>query len=413
MSMHRLLLCTLALGCADKDENVVEVDCGEATDAAICTSWIMSEGTSAIIDAGTPTDVTGVVLEGEVWTIRSNGLPSYTVTLDAEEIAALNARGNAASDFATGQTTAEVGVTYDWGADIGYQSAQYGCADGAGFGWFPPGPACPAAAEKTLQLPASPTPAAADSVCELGLGAIGWWLNGVSVYNWSDGQTYNAEGQWRNVAQVLEIFDMGPCVGHAANGDYHHHTYSGCLAAAVGDDGAGHSPVYGYAADGYPIHGPRHDEDTLAQSCWMVRDYDDPDDLTGCGGGGERSCVMVDPMDPGAGTVAASAPGPSTAENVESLSGNVFAGSAALYYEDHYFSAPCAAAGGEHLDAHNGHDHDGIGYHYHITSSFPYMPGPTLYGEVIDDQVVCSGTSGGGAGGGPGGGPPDGGPPPM
>tara|TARA_B100000530_G_scaffold220569_1_gene141750 strand:+ start:158 stop:571 length:414 start_codon:yes stop_codon:yes gene_type:complete len=135
----------------------------------------------------------------------------------------------------------------------------------------------------------------------------------------------------------------------------------------------------------------------------MMRDYDDPEDLTGCGGTGERSCVMVDPMDPGAGTVDATSPGPTTSENVESMSGNLFSGSAGLYYEDHYFSAPCAASGGEHLDQHNGHAHDELGYHYHVTFSFPYMPGPTLYGEVIDEQVRCGGAS---QGGGPGGGPP-------
>ena len=272
-------------------------------------------------------------------------------------------------------TTAEAGVTYDWGADIGFQSAHYGCADGAGYGWFPPGPACPEGNEKTIRLPADPTPATAGEECELGLGATGWWLNGVSVYNWSDGQTYDSQGQWRNVAQVLEIFDMGPCLGHAANGDYHHHTYSDCLAEAVGDDGDGHNPVYGFAADGYPIHGPHHGGETLASSCWMMRDYDDPADLTGCGGAGERSCVLVDPMDPGAGTTAADAQGPTTSETVTSLSGNLFSGSAGLCFEDHYFSAPCAAAGGEHLDEHNGHAHDDIGYHYHVTFSFPYMPG--------------------------------------
>ena len=258
--------------------------------------------------------------------------------MEQAEIDALNARGQAATDFSEGETSAEAGMTYDWGADVGYQSAHYGCADGAGFGWFPPGPACPGGMRGPFAS-SDPTPAADGSACELGLGATGWWLNGVSVYNWSDGQTYGNQGQWRNVAQVLEIFDMGPCVGHAANGDYHHHTYSDCLAEAVGDDGSGHSPVYGFAADGYPIHGPHHDGDVLASSCWMMRDYDDPDDLTGCGGTGERTCILVDPMDPGAGT-SPETQGPNTAETVESLSGNLFSGSAGLYYEDHYFARP-------------------------------------------------------------------------
>ena len=207
--MTRLITLVLALGCSDKGSDViVEVDCGSSADAALCTEWLMSEGTSPIIDAGVATDITGVVLEDGVWTIRSNGLPSYTVVLDAAEIDALNARGQAATDFTSGVTTAEAGVTYDWGADIGFQSAHYGCADGAGYGWFPPGPACPEGNEKTIRLLADPTPAMAGEECELGLGATGWWLNGVSVYNWSDGQT-TMQGQWRNIAQELRSSTWG------------------------------------------------------------------------------------------------------------------------------------------------------------------------------------------------------------
>ena len=156
--MTRIVTLAFALGCSDKDsEAIVEVDCGASADSALCTEWLMSEGTSPIIDAGVATDITGVVLEDGVWTIRSNGLPSYTVVLDDAEIDALNARGQAATDFMDGATTAEAGVTYDWGADIGFQSAHYGCADGAGYGWFPPGPACPEGNEKTIRLPADPS----------------------------------------------------------------------------------------------------------------------------------------------------------------------------------------------------------------------------------------------------------------
>ena len=130
--MTRLMIWAFVFGCSDKAaDSVVEVDCGDSDDATLCTAWMMSQGTSPIIDAGTPTDVTSVVLEDDVWIIRSNGLPSYSVTMDQAEIDALNARGQAATDFSEGETSAEAGVTYDLGEDIGYQSAHYGCADGA------------------------------------------------------------------------------------------------------------------------------------------------------------------------------------------------------------------------------------------------------------------------------------------
>jgi hypothetical protein len=403
-----LLLSISGLGCDGKDtSDGVTVDCGERSDDALCTAWLLSEDGSPVVGPGTPTDVNAVVLTGDTWIVSASGLPSYTIQFSDADIAALDARPLAEDDFVDGATHATAGTVYDWGSDIGYESAASGCEAGAGFGWWPPGPGCPQAADKTLVLPSEPAPASADEVCELGLGAVGWWINGVSIYNWSDGHTFDAVGQWRNIAQIQEIYDMGPCGGHAANGDYHHHTYSSCLAAEADDTGDGHSPIYGFAGDGYPVHGPHHDADRLSSSCWMVRDYDDIEDLTGCGGTSERSCVMVDPYEPGAGTQAASAPGPNTSEMVTSLSGNTFSGAAALYYEDHYFSAPCAAAGGERLDEHNGHDHDGHGYHYHVTYSFPYMPGPSLYGQVVDDSIGCDGPQQGPPGG--GGDPPPGG----
>ncbi|MBV1883592.1 MAG: hypothetical protein KUG82_18265 [Pseudomonadales bacterium] len=61
----------------------------------------------------------------------------------------------------------------------------------------------------------------------------------------------------------------------------------------------------------------------------------------------------------------------------------------------------------EYLDEHNGHDHDDLGYHYHITvestdgstPKFPYIIGPTFYGELDDNAVnSCGGTSLGGGG---------------
>ena len=57
-----------------------------------------------------------------------------------------------------------------------------------------------------------------------------------------------------------------------------------------------------------------------------------------------------------------------------------------------------------YLDEHNGHEHDEFDYHYHITYTFPYFAGPTLYGEVPDETMtMCDGVSGMGPGGnGPG-----------
>ena len=62
----------------------------------------------------------------------------------------------------------------------------------------------------------------------------------------------------------------------------------------LNDDGSAHSPVHGFANDGYPIYGPYQDADTLAVSCWVERDYSDP--IVGCEGG-DRTCILNDPWD--------------------------------------------------------------------------------------------------------------------
>jgi hypothetical protein len=321
-------------------------------------------------------------------TVTSMGLPNYTVTFTQAQVDALNARPLASTDFATGSTTAIAGTTYDWGADIGFNST--GCRrDGAdeGDGWWPPGPECPEASERSMTIPVSPTPAT--ETCWTPLGTAGLMVNGVAMFNWTDSFTYDNEGVWYNLAQKLEIYDLGVCAGHAAGGNYHHHLDAPCLEDQLGDTGDGHSPVYGFAPDGVPLYGPWVADGVRAQSCWATRDYSE-DGGVGCDGVGERSCVLVDPHDPTQGAVTATANGPTTSESVTSLSGNSFTATSGFYFEDYYFDSTCAAAGGAFLDQHNGHDHDDLGYHYHMTDGFPYSFGPTYYGELADDNGITT-----------------------
>ncbi len=346
-----------------------------------------------------------VVYEGEeaFLKISTSGIPDYDVVFEQSDIDALNVRPNASTDFENGETTAQVGVTYSFGSDIGYRSNS-DCETGAGYGWWPPGPVCPTNQYKEVYFPLVPSPAEEGSECETGLGALGLFVNGVSIYNWSDGASYNNEGIWMNVAAQYEAYDLGPCRGHAANGDYHHHDLSTCLMDQVGESGNGHSEVYGMAADGYLIYGPYVSANTIAQSCWVARDYNDAESPYGCGGTGERSCVMVDVFDPTLGTTETASNGPTTSEVVTSMSGNNFVAVSGFYKEDYYFDATCSNQGLAYLDEHNGHEHDDLGYHYHITYTFPYFTGPILKGSVPDgSETACDGVSSMGQGGGPGG----------
>jgi len=88
----------------------------------------------------------------------------------------------------------------------------------------------------------------------VGLGHTGVWSNGVSVFNADDGQTYLNQGVWHRNAYFFEGASFDNCLGHPApNGEYHHHVNPKCLYNAA--DSSVHSPIIGYAFDGFPIYG--------------------------------------------------------------------------------------------------------------------------------------------------------------
>jgi hypothetical protein len=89
---------------------------------------------------------------------------------------------------------------------------------------------------------------------KIGLGHVGIWSNGVSIYNASDGMSYNNAGVWNRNAYFFEGISFDNCLGHPAqNGEYHHHVSPKCLYNSA--DSSKHSPIIGYAWDGYPIYG--------------------------------------------------------------------------------------------------------------------------------------------------------------
>lgn len=86
------------------------------------------------------------------------------------------------------------------------------------------------------------------------LGHIGVWSNGVSVFNAKDGMSYNNAGVWNRNAYYYEGISFDNCLGHPApNGEYHNHVNPACLYNDA--DSLNHSPIIGYAFDGFPIYG--------------------------------------------------------------------------------------------------------------------------------------------------------------
>lgn len=137
------------------------------------------------------------------------------------------------------------------------------------------------------RIPRFPTPAATKTVNYL--GSLGRWVNGVGFFNMLDGAFYNngAESQdggqgvqtayWVRNAMFVEVVTFDNSNGHQPpSGTYHYHADPKALryqlndniafTPATGSDNAGvytedtshlkHSPILGWAYDGYPVYGP-------------------------------------------------------------------------------------------------------------------------------------------------------------
>lgn len=86
-------------------------------------------------------------------------------------------------------------------------------------------------------------------------GAIGVAINGIILFNPFDEHGYK-DAVWRT----------DRCCGHPSPlQSYHYHKYPVCLNTPWADDGQGHSPLIGFAFDGFPIYGPYEAEGELAK----------------------------------------------------------------------------------------------------------------------------------------------------
>ena len=93
-------------------------------------------------------------------------------------------------------------------------------------------------------------PKLADKITRLPMGPVGTALNGVVFFNPFEAGGMNA------VEGYSEVW-LDSCCGHPApDGVYHYHKYPSCVKSPFADDGKQHSPVIGFAFDGFPVYGP-------------------------------------------------------------------------------------------------------------------------------------------------------------
>jgi hypothetical protein len=101
----------------------------------------------------------------------------------------------------------------------------------------------------TFRVPLHPN--TTDTITKLPMGPIGVAINGIPFYN-----PYNREGE---DAAKMEIFDE--CCGHPdPMGRYHYHIYPKCVHTSFKDEEGKHSPLIGFAFDGFAIYGPNGED---------------------------------------------------------------------------------------------------------------------------------------------------------
>jgi hypothetical protein len=88
----------------------------------------------------------------------------------------------------------------------------------------------------------------------LPMGPIGIALNGVVFFNPFDANSQDASNL------------MDRCCGHPApDNTYHYHKYPICMNSPWADEGKEHSPLIGFAFDGFPIYGPYESANVMAK----------------------------------------------------------------------------------------------------------------------------------------------------
>ena len=198
------------------------------------------------------------------------------------------------------------------------------------------------------------------------LGHTGIWSNGVSLYNARDAMSYNNAGVWNQNAIVVEGPGFDSCLGHpAANGEYHHHLNPKCLYND--HDSTRHSPLIGFAFDGYPIYG-----------AYGYASATTPGALKSMRSSYRLRNITARTTLPNGTVLAATQYGPAISTTRP----------LGYYIEDFEY-----VAGRGDLDEHNGRtcatpEYPGGTYAYFVTinrlyeGAYPYTPGPTYYGVI-------------------------------
>ncbi|KAJ1461330.1 YHYH protein-domain-containing protein, partial [Pelagophyceae sp. CCMP2097] len=101
-------------------------------------------------------------------------------------------------------------------------------------------------------------------------GSVGTLFSGAMLFSNYAGAAAGGLESYYNSATFLEGDTLDECGCHAATSataSYHCHTPPSCLLANLGASKTEHSPQIGWAADGFPVYGPRGPDGLLIRLC--------------------------------------------------------------------------------------------------------------------------------------------------
>ena len=254
-----------------------------------------------------------------------------------------------------------------------------------------------------FKFPLVPAPNTGTPTATTG-GNIGVFINGVALFDYRDGVSYKlstganaggplggmGDGVWNRDAVVAERNGFDCAKGHPAMGNYHHHqnpsafnldlvVISNVCNLYLSDglyviNHSVHSPLIGFAYDGYPIYGAYgyQNADGTGGIVRMKSSYSLRNITT--------RTVYAN------GTDVTDGPAVSTAYPL------------GIYREDYQYN-PTSALTPDYLDAHNGRfcvtpEYPAGTYAYFTTvdanynSAYPYVVGPTFYGMKTASKVT-------------------------
>ncbi|MGZ3862332.1 MAG: YHYH protein [Bacteroidia bacterium] len=234
------------------------------------------------------------------------------------------------------------------------------------------------------------------------MGNIGVFINGVALFDYRDGVSWSnscsclkggplggsGDGVWNRDAVVAEKPGFDCSKGHPAMGNYHHHQNPSAFKldknvisticnlydadGLYAIDSTQHSPLIGYAYDGFPIYGAYAYKNTNGtggivrmKSSWSLRNIT------------TRTTYYT-----GASVTA----GPAVSSTYP----------LGYFKEDYQYTAPTSS---DYLDDHNGRfcvtpEYPAGTYCYFATvdsnwnSAYPYVVGPTFYGVYANRKVT-------------------------